>query len=104
MATLLTQAVHKNNYVSGIAAGWLKKSFFLFLQKKKKNCYHKKKRMKKKEKKEIAASRLALILATRLTGNRLFLWTALQGNILLAWECYKRPIHIVIGGEKSVLI
>ena len=51
MATLLTQAVHKNNYVSGIAAGWLKKrcdwrlfftNFCNFFS------YHKKKVKKKK--------------------------------------------------------
>ena len=50
--------------------------FFSFLQKKKKGQYfHGKKKVEKILK--IAVARLASILATRCTGNRIFLWTAL---------------------------
>ena len=74
------KAVHKNNSVSGRPAGWLKKVrletfFFIFA---KKNIFFQKltifswKKKIKWKKKKIAAARLALILATRCTGNRIF--------------------------------
>ena len=84
---MCTQAVHKNNSVSGRAAGWLKKvrletSFFSFLQKTffppKNGQYFPTNKTKKVEKK-IAAARLASILVTRWTGNRLFFMDSLSG-------------------------
>ena len=73
-----TRAVQKNNFVSGRPAGWLKKkvrleTFFLIFAQKKKihlkmdNIFN----VKKKVEKRIAAARLASILATRWTGNRI---------------------------------
>ena len=75
-----SKAVHKNNSVSGRLAGWLKKvrleTFFFIFAKKKfvspkiDNIFMGKKN--KVEKKKIVAARLASILATRRTGNRIF--------------------------------
>ena len=75
------EAVHKNNYVSGKAAGRLKKGatgdFFLyffcifFFTPKMDNIFLPK---NKKWGKINAAAQLALILATRWTGNRLFFY------------------------------
>ena len=78
LPTYLSKGVHKNNYVSGVASrcvyqGQLGTSFFTFLFT---FCFdilifsHKRKKREKKA--NFAATRLATILATRWTGNRLF--------------------------------
>ena len=78
----VAEAVHKNNSVSGRPAGWLQKVrletlFFIFA---KKNVFFQKltifswKKKIKWKKKKIAATRLASILATRCTGNRIFFY------------------------------
>ena len=72
-----TKAVHKNNYISGLAAGWLKK---VRLEKNKIHFCNNKKIPSKmdnifqstRKKNKIAAARLATILATRWTGNTFF--------------------------------
>ena len=82
-----SEAVHKNNSVSGRAAGWLKKvrleTFFfhfckiIFFFLKVDNIFLQKKKLKRKKKK-IAAARLAFILATRWTGNTIFFMDSLR--------------------------
>ena len=80
VAFLIHGAVQKNNYVSGKAAGWLKKKvqletffFFSFLQRiffsKMDNIFLPR---KKKVGEKNAAARLASVLAIRWTGNRFF--------------------------------
>ena len=72
------RAVYKNNYVSGKGAGWLIKGatgnfFFPFS----KNWQYFPTKKKKGGETKIAAARLALILATCWTGNRLFFMDSL---------------------------
>ena len=81
--SLSTKAVHKNNCVSGRPAGWLKKVrlesvFFKFILA---NFFKKNMALFFHGGggggiTKIKAARLASILATRWTGNRIFLWTA----------------------------
>ena len=79
------EAVHKNNSVSGRPAGWLKKvrleTFFLHFSKN--GQYFLRKKEKWKKKKKIAAARLASILATRCTGNRIFCMDSLKLLIIV---------------------
>ena len=81
LLVITSEAVHKNNSVSGRLAGWLKKVrletfFFSFLQKKK---ILQKWTLFSWEKKKSAAARLVSILATRCTGNRIFFMDSLTG-------------------------
>ena len=76
-STILHEAVHKNKYVSGVAAGWLKKvrleTFFSFLQKKNLRCPPPPPPQKKKKKKNSAAQ-LAQNFGHPLDRKQTFLW------------------------------
>ena len=103
-------ADHKNNSVSGRPAGWLKKVrletfFFIFA---KKNFFFQnwtifawEKKLSGKKKK-FAAARLASIVATRCTGNRIFFMVSLGAKLIL-WVIFYR-LHLIEGwGEKEPL-